>query len=49
MIYDFIVVDPDPDVPMWTQIYRGMAEAIARQTIEPSGRLPSIRDLSEGL
>ena len=49
MIYDFIVVDPDTDVPMWRQIYRGMAEAIERQTIEPSGRLPSIRGLSEGL
>ncbi len=49
MIYDFIVVDPDPDVPMWMQIYRGMAEAIERETIEPAGRLPSIRDLSEGL
>ena len=49
MIYDFIVIDPDSDAPLWKQIYRGMAEALERQMIGPSDRLPSIRDLSEGL
>ncbi len=49
MIYDFIVVDPDSHVPLWMQIYQGMTEALERQMIEPSDRLPSIRDLSEGL
>ncbi|MDD4159695.1 MAG: PLP-dependent aminotransferase family protein [Synergistaceae bacterium] len=49
MIYDFIIIDPDSDVPLWRQIYHGMAEALEREMIEPFGRLPSIRDLSEGL
>lgn len=49
MIYDFIVIEPESDVPLWVQIYEGMAEAIERQIIEPSGKLPSIRDLSAGL
>ena len=49
MIYDFIVIDPDSDAPLWMQIYQGMTEALERQMIGPSDRLPSIRDLSEGL
>lgn len=49
MIYDFIVVDPDSGTPLWMQIYQGIAEALERQLIEPLSKLPSIRDLSEGL
>lgn len=49
MIYDFIVVDPDSVTPLWRQIYQGIAEALEKRMIEPLSRLPSIRDLSEGL
>ena len=49
MIHDFIVIDPDSDAPLWMEIYKGIAEALERQMIEPSERLPSIRNLSEGL
>lgn len=49
MIYDFIVVDPDSGTPLWRQIYQGIAEALEKEMIAPLSKLPSIRDLSEGL
>ena len=49
MICDFIVIDSDSKMPLWRQIYQGMAEALEGLMIEPSGRLPSVRTLSEAL
>lgn len=49
MICDFIIINTDSEIPLWKQIYCGMAEALERLMIEPSKRLPSIRVLSEAL
>ncbi|MCW1712316.1 MULTISPECIES: PLP-dependent aminotransferase family protein [Synergistaceae] len=49
MICDFISIESDSGIPMWKQIYEGVAEAIGRGMIGASERLPSVRELSDSL
>ncbi len=49
MICDFISIESDSGIPMWKQIYEGVAEAIERGVISASDRLPSVRELSGSL
>lgn len=49
MICDFISIERNSDIPVWRQIYEGMAEAIERGVISASDRLPSVRELSGSL
>ncbi len=49
MICDFITIDNDSKIPMWKQIYDGIAEAYQRKMICAAERLPSVRELSNAL
>lgn len=49
MICDFISIESDSKIPMWNQIYNGIAEALERQIIVAGERLPSVRQLSDSL
>ena len=49
MIYDFLSIMKDSDIPIWRQLYSGMSEALSDGRIDTGSKLPSIRELSHEL
>ncbi len=49
MIYDFLNIIKDSDIPIWLQIYESMSGALSEGRIAIGSKLPSIRELSEEL
>jgi len=49
MIYDFLSINKDSDIPIWRQLYSGLSEAFLQKRIRIGSKLPSIRELSNEL
>ena len=49
MTYDFLMLNPASDTPLYQQLYESLRRSIERGHLTTNEKLPSIRKLSEDL